>query len=205
MNTQTHVLLGAAIFGRKAPAVAWAGAAGGIIPDLPMYFIVATLRALGYSLSDIFDRLYWSDWWQIANSIGHNFWLWGGLAVGSGLLLRKRAYRGAITLTSPPFVFALSASALLHSAIDMALHRDDAHMHFWPISEWRFRSPISYWDPAYYGSWASLLEAAVGIAAAIVIFRRYSSRLVRAAVLVAMLLYFAVPAFFVLSLAHHQP
>ncbi len=204
MNTQTHVLMGAAIFGRKAPPLAWAGAAGGLIPDLPMYFIIVTLRALGYGFDDIFRRLYWSDWWQIANAIGHNFWLWGGLAASSAWLMRNRADNRPITLTSSPFIFALSASALLHSAIDFACHRDDAHMHFWPISEWRFRSPLSYWDPAHYGNWFGLFEAAVGMIAAIVIFRRYSSRLVRAATLVAMILYIAVPAFFVYSISHHQ-
>jgi hypothetical protein len=198
--------LGAAIFGRKTPVLAWAGAAGGIIPDLPMYFIVATLRASGYGLNDIFDRLYWSDWWQIANSLGHNIWLWGGMLAGSAVLMRRKGWRQQpVTLTSPPFVFAVSGSALLHSAIDMALHRADAHMHFWPLSDWRFRSPVSYWDPAHYGNWASMLEAVVGILAAVVIFRRYSSRLVRAAIVVAMLLYVAVPAFFILSLGHHDP
>ena len=45
MNTQTHILMGALLFGRKMPRTAWAGAAGGIAPDVPMLAIVAVLLA----------------------------------------------------------------------------------------------------------------------------------------------------------------
>jgi membrane-bound metal-dependent hydrolase YbcI (DUF457 family) len=202
MNTQTHVLMGAALFGRPATRLAWAGAAGGLIPDLPMYMIVATLRISGYPLDDIFGRLYWSDWWQIANALGHSYLIWGGLFAWSSFMVIRagRLDSGAIA----PLILALSASALLHSMIDMLSHRDDAHMHFWPLSEWRFRSPVSYWDPARYGNWFGQFEAAVGLIAAIALFRRYRSRVLRIALGVAMLLYVAVPAFFILSMSGHE-
>lgn len=204
MNTQTHVIMGAALFGRPAPRLAWVAAAGGLIPDLPMYFIVATLRMSGFSLDDIFGRLYWQDWWQIANALGHSFPIWGGMFAWSSLALLRARRRGDKPRPAAATVFALSASALLHSFIDFLCHRDDAHMHFWPLSQWRFRSPVSYWDPAHYGEWFGLFEAAVGLALGVVLFRRYANRLLRVAVVVAMLLYVAVPAFFVLSMSGHD-
>ncbi|GEM_PF-5837357 len=76
MNTQTHMIMGAVIFGKPLPRLAWFGVAGGILPDLPMFIIVAGLRAQGVSLEKIFGEYYWQPWWQIANAIGHNFWLW---------------------------------------------------------------------------------------------------------------------------------
>lgn len=217
MNSQTHVLMGAALFGRPIPRLAWAAAAGSLVPDLPMYVIVGTLRIAGFPLSEIFRRIYWQDWWQIANAVGHNFLLWSGLALASGLALSGRTRRarpaaaaepGARPLTAKTsregaaaLVFAFSASALLHSAIDFLFHRDDAHMHFWPLSDWRFRSPVSYWDANHYGNWFGLFEAAIGILLVVILFRRYRALSVRIALLVALALYVAVPAFFFVT--HH--
>ena len=206
MNTQTHIIMGAALFGRPAPRLAWAGAAGGMVPDLPMFAIIAVLRMSGYSLDQIFREIYWEHWWQVANGLGHSFWLWGGLAAISGLLVyrqRHPAGHDVMTVSTPgyaPLVFAFSASALLHSVIDFLSHREDAHMHLWPFTDWRFRSPVSYWDSRHYGNWFGLFEALVGIVLVVVLFRRYRSLPLRAALLVALALYVAVPAFFVFNL-----
>jgi hypothetical protein len=201
MNSQTHMLMGAALFGRPAPRLAWAAAAGGLIPDLPMFMIVAGLRMSGFALDEIFGRLYWAPWWQIANAVAHSFLLWGGLAAGSAFALRRGGAESRPAWTGAPALFALSASALIHSAIDFLVHRDDAHMHFWPLSAWRFRSPVSYWDSNHYGNWFGLFEAAVGVLLIVVLFRRYRSRRLRAVLALALALYVAVPAFFILNLA----
>ncbi len=203
MNSQTHILMGAVLFGKQLPRLAWAGAAGGVIPDLPMYVIIAGLRAQGYPLDRIFGEFYWAPWWQIANAIGHNFILWGVMVVISGAILlsaKNKNGRYASGKTNA-LVFALSGSALLHSVIDFLCHRDDAHMHLWPISQWRFRSPVSYWDPAHYGNWFGLFEAALGIALAVILFRRYPGKGLRIILVMVILLYIAVPAFFYLF--HH--
>lgn len=206
MNTQTHVIMGAVLFGKPLPKLAWFAVAGGILPDLPMFIIVAGLRAQGISLEKIFGEYYWQPWWQIANAIGHNFWLWGALACLSGImLLRSNSPSSAYSSGNiPALTFALSGSALIHSMIDFGCHRDDAHMQFWPLTEWRFRSPISYWDPAHYGTYFSFFEAGLGLLMAIVLFRRYRSAGIRLILALAIFAYVAVPAFYFWSISNHD-
>ena len=54
---------------------------------------------------------------------------------------------------------------MLHAFGDLPVHHDDGHCHFFPFSEWRFASPVSYWDPHHYGNWFGLLEIGAVIAA----------------------------------------
>ena len=205
MNSQTHIIMGAWLTGKKVPMLAWAGALGGILPDLPMYVIIGGLRLQGNSLGRIFDEFYFMHWWQVANAVGHNFILWGILSLISALMLVKSGnFKQAFSKASlAAWIFALSLSAFIHSVIDFLCHRDDAHMHLWPLTEWRFRSPVSYWDPNHYGQWFSLFEAGLGVLLAILLYQRYKNIGLRAALAVIAMLYVAVPAFFYFF--HHGP
>lgn len=200
MNTQSHVLMGALLFGRTVPKLAWAGAAGGLVPDLPMFAIVGFLRLTGHEFEEIFGKLYWKHWWQVANAIGHNFILWSVLSI-VGAMLAKSASR--ISAERGALLFALSGSALIHSAVDFLCHRNDGHMHFWPLSQWRFVSPVSYWDSAHFGTQFSLFEATLGLVMAVLLFRTFRNKVVRAALVLAAGLYAAVPAFFIFNMAGH--
>jgi hypothetical protein len=199
MNTQSHVLMGAVLFGGKAPRTAWAAAAGGFVPDLPMLAIVAYLRMSGHEFGEIFGTLYWSPWWQIANAIGHNFILWTAVILIS-LQLRNCAKPRVASWASLALPFA--AAALVHSGADFLLHREDAHMHFWPLSEWRFVSPVSYWDRNHYGAEFSLFEAVLGIIMALRLFATFGRWPVRAALVMCMALYAAIPAMFIFGMPH---
>jgi hypothetical protein len=196
MNTQSHVIMGAVLMGRGVPAKAWAGALGGIIPDVPMLLIVITLKLLGTPDRVIFGELYWQNWWQTTNAIGHNFWMWTGLVL-LGLVMRERLSSSVKTFDGWTTVSIFSGSALLHTAIDFICHREDAHMSFWPVTRWKFMSPISYYDPAHYGTWFSLFEAGLGLCLAVILFRQFSSSILRAALSIAILLYVVVPAYFI--------
>ena len=44
-------------------------------------------------------------------------------------------------------LLAMFGSMILHCFTDLLLHHHDSNRHFFPFSEWRFESPISYWDP----------------------------------------------------------
>lgn len=83
--------------------------------------------------SRVFGELYYSDAWQSVFAIDNSFVLWG---LGLGLALWRR---------SAVFV-AFCGAALLHLALDFPLHTHDARQHFWPLSDWVFESPVSYWD-----------------------------------------------------------
>ena len=56
---------------------------------------------------------------------------------------------------------------------------------------------MSYWDNAYYGHQFSLFEAALGFVLAIVLWRRYNQKVIRALLAICMAAYVAVPAFFI--------
>jgi hypothetical protein len=198
MNTQSHVIMGAVLFGRGIPAKAWAGALGGIIPDVPMILIVIALKLAGMPARTIFDEMYWQNWWQITNAIGHNFWLWGGLVI-LGLAMRDRLSSSARNFDQWTTLSLFAGSALLHTAVDFLCHREDAHMSFWPVTRWKFVSPVSYYDPAHYGLWFSLFEVVLGLSLAFILFRQFKNLVLRGFLAIAMALYVAVPAYFILT------
>jgi hypothetical protein len=80
---------------------------------------------------------------------------------------------------------------LLHSALDLPVHTDDAHRHFLPLSAWQFHSPVSYWDPRSYGRQVAALEIAAGLALAVRSFRLLTSRAARAVVVATGVVYLA--------------
>ena len=189
MNTQSHILMGAVLFGRAGPQRAWAGVLGGLLPDVPMLMIVLALKISGVPDQTIFGELYWQNWWQITNAVAHSFILWSVLLLIS-LAFRHRAM--GWTLVS---IFA--ASALIHTSIDFLVHREDAHMSLWPLTRWKFVSPVSYWDWRHYGRYFSVFEVTLGLLMAGLLFMRYRHRLVRAALGFAMFAYVALPAYFI--------
>ena len=68
----------------------------------------------------------------------------------------------------------IAIAALLHLSLDFPLHADDAHRHFWPVTDWRFASPVSYWDPQAYGLIGAAIETVVALGATLVLWRRFS-------------------------------
>lgn len=174
------------------------GALGGILPDIPMLSIVLALKLAGVPDRTIFGELYWQNWWQITNAIGHNFWLWAGLFLIS-VAMRERLSASLAAIEGWTMTAVFAASAFLHTSIDFLVHREDAHMSFWPVTRWKFTSPVSYWDGAHYGNWFSAFEMVLGLALAVVLFRQFRNLWVRGALMIAMLLYVAVPAYFMLT------
>jgi hypothetical protein len=61
---------------------------------------------------------------------------------------------------------------MLHSALDFPFHANDGHRHFFPVSDFRFDSPVSYWDPARFGRAVALIETVSGFALSVYWFRR---------------------------------
>lgn len=180
MHTQTHVLLGAAAFGRGPAAgrPALAAAAGGLAPDLAAFLLVGAALAGGMKAEAIFRTAYFSSSWQAVMAPFHSVPLWS-LALLVAFVLRLRSG------------LAFAGSGLLHQAGDFPLHHDDPHRHFWPLSDQRFESPLSYWDPAHGGLWIAPLELAAGLALTIWLWRRWPGRWPRTALALIGLLYLA--------------
>jgi hypothetical protein len=176
VNTPAHLIFGAAAFARPGkPAVNVAALTGALLPDLSLYLLVgSSLFVLGIPAETVFGELYFSDAWQDIFAIDNSIPLWSaGLAVG--LILRS------------PVAIAFFGAGLLHLAFDLPLHHDDARRHFWPLSDYVFHSPVSYWDPARHGGVVGPLEIAVSLALCALLWRRFRGWFARALVLAAAL------------------
>ncbi|WP_170426522.1 cobalamin biosynthesis protein CobQ [Ruegeria arenilitoris] len=161
MNTPAHLLIGAAAFARPPHGrILWAALLGSLLPDLSLYVMAGTsLFFLGIPPSVVFDQLYFSDSWQTVFAIDNSFVLWG-IALFVGM------WRGWQVLT------VAASAGLLHLAMDFLLHAGDGRPQFWPISDWVFHSPVSYWDSNHHALWVAPVSAAICIACYVVLWRR---------------------------------
>ncbi len=159
MNTPAHAMINLVLLAQE-PGHRKTGAIviGALIPDLVIILFYGWHLLIGTSEEQIWSVEYfrplWQNWIDAFNSIPLIF---------LAMLLAWRLQR--------PLLFALFASMLLHAFGDLPLHHDDGHRHFFPFSDWRFVSPVSYWDPAHHGVWASLGEIIAVIAAGAWLYR----------------------------------
>jgi hypothetical protein len=162
VNTPAHLIFALAAFGRAdRPRVTAAALAGGLIPDLSLYLMAGThLFLLGTPAQTVFGQLYFSDAWQSVFRIDNSILLWG-VALAFALWARSAT------------AIALTGSALLHLAFDFPLHHDDGRAHFWPLTDWIFQSPVSYWDNRHYGGIVGPVEIAVCLVLTVILWRRF--------------------------------
>ena len=86
---------------------------------------------------------------------------------------------------------------ILHCLTDLPLHHDDAHAHFLPLSNWRFESPISYWDARHHGRLIAAVEMLFVLGSACVLVLRSpikAWRIVGALTLLSYAMFFAFAA-----------
>lgn len=176
MNTPAHAILNLVVLGQDAPKRTLPVFVGAVLPDAPMFvFFFWQTLVVGAPQSEIWGEAYfragWQDFFDVFNSIP--------LLIVAIFLCWRFQFEWA------RWMFA---SALMHCFFDLPLHNDDAHRHFLPLSDFRYASPVSYWDPAHYGGLAALGEVVVVCVGAAVLWRRHSSPGVRAALGVTALL-----------------
>ena len=165
MNTPTHALLSYALL-KRGP---WTSAgrwlvAGGILPDLPMFLFYGWVRFFEQKPEkEIWETLYFQAHWQTFFDLFNSIPL---ILLGFGICWILKHYKGS----------ALCASMLLHCSLDFPFHHDDGHRHFWPFSEYRFSSPISYWDPHHYGTVGAGIELCILTGCTFWIFRQLPRR-----------------------------
>ncbi len=176
MYTPAHVLVNAAIVGAIDPRLALPAAIGAALPDVPLALLYARERLRGTPEARIWSERYGTRLWQDTVHTAHSLPLAAaGLAVALAL--------GA------PAAAALCGSLLLHDLGDLPIHGRDAHRHFLPLSQWRFLSPLSYWELERHAAIVELVEVLLAWAAAWTIARRGVSPAVAAALAAACLYY----------------
>ena len=171
MNTPAHLIFGLTVFGKaRQRAVIAAALAGSLIPDLSLYLLSGWhLLILGTSPDVVFGQLYFSDGWQSLFRIDNSIILWG-IALVVGIMWRS------------PIMIALCGAALMHLGMDFLFHHDDGRAHFWPISNWIFESPVSYWDPNHYGTIVGTAEVVASLICCAILWRRFVGAWMRALV-----------------------
>lgn len=155
MRTTGHAVLNVALLARDgAPAMVAATVAGAVLPDLPIVCLYLREKLRGTPTETIWRVRYQRPFWL---NLIHGMHSVPGAA--AGLL--------ASALLGQPVAMAFFASALLHAFCDIPVHGVDAHRHFLPLSQWRFVSPLSYWEVRRHARAVTLAEwALVAVAGA---------------------------------------
>ena len=187
MNTPAHLLINFGLLAKKQPtSVLIAVGIGALLPDLPMIIFYLYEKAINVPEAIIWGEHYYLPKWQ------NVFDAFNSIPIAA--LMCLIAYRMKCT-----WLLFLSASMLLHFALDLPLHHDDGHRHFFPLSDWRFASPLSYWDPAHYGGIVMACEAILSLVAAVYIWMKNPALLQRGIVAISV----AVYLLFLALAAHH--
>lgn len=166
MNSPTHSLLALALLSKKGQTKRnWAVFIGSVVPDLAIYLWAPYQRfANGVSGAEMWRELYFQPPMQNLIAFFNSIPIYLALAL-IGWLSRAKTF-GIVLL-----FFALAA--LIHMATDMPVHSEDAYRHFWPLTDWRFYSPLSYWDRSHHAGWVSVFEAVIALVSIIVLWRRF--------------------------------
>ncbi|NER00391.1 MAG: hypothetical protein F6K30_27455 [Cyanothece sp. SIO2G6] len=178
MNTPSHSVINLWLLGLgKTPPVQMAVFIGSILPDVPMFIFYFVEKFIYHTPEmQIWRQQYFLTHWQNFFDLFNSLPL---IALGFIVMAWKQS----------PVGMAFFASMALHVFGDLPLHHDDGHHHFFPLSNWRFESPVSYWDPNHYGSIVAPIEVVVTIIGCIVLFPTYDSWLGKGAIATIGLLY----------------
>lgn len=186
MNTPAHLLVGWAALARQKPQpVILAALIGALLPDLSLYVMAGvSMFVLNIPASVVFDELYFSDAWQTVFAIDNSFIVWG-------------AALAAAVASKREWAIALCGAALLHLALDFPLHHDDGRAHFWPVTNWIFESPLSYWDRRHHAGIIGPLELTLAVGCVIAILGRnlWQRNTILVALLLSLEVYAVMPGF----------
>lgn len=180
MLTTTHMLIGAAATTRPhfRPWQIMLGWLGAFAPDASVFLMVGVARVSatdGRSMWRQPDGLYWQEPWQTFSAISNSIPMWAVLSLIGFIVMRRSTRFRELGLG----LLIFSAAALLHVLCDFPVHTDDAHVHFWPLTDWRFHSPVSYYQRSNYGNIVRPLEAVLGLGLMAFLIWRFRSWTIR--------------------------
>jgi hypothetical protein len=153
VQTPGHALINLALLGKalghEVPILL-----GALLPDVPIMILYLRERLRGTPEDTIWAVHYQKRFWQAVIHGGHSIPL---TVLGAVLAW----------LCKSDALLAFFASALFHALGDLPVHAIDAHRHFLPLSQYRFQSPLSYWDPRFHARYVALVEALAVLASSI--------------------------------------
>lgn len=200
MNTQTHLLLASALLAKNGKTHRYRNLIiilGALTPDILIFTMAGLAGIQGVAGEVVWGEWYFNPHWQTWIDISNSIPLYLLLGLGCLVIFRKKKHRKLILL----FV----AAALIHILCDLPVHVDDGHAHFWPITDWRYHSTISYWDPQHYGVIVSLIEAVFGLILIRLLWKRLTNKpdvsVIRPTLALFGLLYLLVPVFYLVMLS----
>ena len=169
MTTQSHVILNIAFLSKRdKPFLHCYAFIGAVLPDLPMFvFFVVETFIRKTPQRELWDSRYFTDAWQTFFDLFN--------AIPLILILLGIGYY----LLNSEKITVFAWSMLIHCFFVFMTHHDDGHHHFFPLSDFVFESPISYWDEDHYGRVVAPIERLVILVASIYLFPRLKTRLAR--------------------------
>ena len=184
MNTPAHALINLWILKREGhPRRNASIVFGALIPDLVMFAFYFWHLIIGTPERQIWKFEYYDPVWQASFDVFNSIPL-----IIIAILICWKAQR--------PILLVFFMSMLLHALGDLPLHHDDAHRHFFPFVDWRFISPLSYWNPDHHGDLISRLEFIGVLIGSVFLYLKHPST--RYWVLVIGLIYFVYLAYVIL-------
>ena len=175
MLTQSHIAIGLLLAAKSGRRAAITGAIlGGIAPDFSMVpMMLVSYFLLGQDMEQIWSLTFYSAPWWTIDQITNSAPLYAVIAGVSAFAMRGNTH------WLPRFILAFSLTALLHVGFDFLTHASDGHIHFWPLTDFVFASPVSYWESDHHGRLFGFIEALAGLVAVVVLWRMYSGWVVR--------------------------
>lgn len=170
MNSPTHSLIALAALSKRGDAKRnWAVFIGSLLPDAVIYlWFPYQLLIKGEESGRIWDVLYFEPPMQTMTALFNSIPIYAVIAgLGLWMQVKTQAKRAGTLIV----VFAFAA--LIHMATDLPVHAHDAYRHFWPLSDFRFYSPFSYYEADKHAVWVSAVEAILALSAIILLWRRF--------------------------------
>lgn len=134
---------------------------GSVLPDIPftlltivygLYYMISGSTPDNMNLMEYlhFDLFFRDPVWLIGHNIFHS------LVVGFTVFIV--AYIKRDTLWGKRLMW-LALGVLLHTVVDIFTHHSDGPLFLFPLNwTYRFESPISYWEPEYFGNVFRIFE-----------------------------------------------
>ena len=153
---------------QSVPIVSSALLLGSVLPDIPftlltlayeLYYRITGISVPAPSIMEYlhFDLFFTDPIWIISHNTFHSLVV-NGVLLGFGYWRWKRGAQWGLWL------FWLAAAMLLHTTIDIFTHNSDGPLFLFPLNwTYRFASPVSYWESAYFGRAFIVFEYALDL------------------------------------------